>query len=134
MPSEYVSLCANRDAQIACPDSALCVTAEVTGIGDIGVEGPLNFTATTHLKELPGGDGGKVLSLTILQVLDQPTLMTWTVTTANFAGGRLVHLLYGIAICCACLVRGFFGRRGVDYVLLVMGIHVVVFWVGPALQ
>lgn len=62
--------------------------AEVTGKGDIGVEGPLPFTVSTTHRQLPGGTGGKVLALTILKVLEQPRLVTWAVTTAFFDGGR----------------------------------------------
>eukprot|EP00878_Enallax_costatus_P007068 GHUV01007407.1.p1 GENE.GHUV01007407.1~~GHUV01007407.1.p1 ORF type:complete len:480 (+),score=85.04 GHUV01007407.1:927-2366(+) len=60
---------------------------EVTGVGDTGVD-PVSFTVSTTHRPLPGGTGGKTLTLTILKVLKRPTLMTWAVTTAAFANGR----------------------------------------------
>lgn len=63
-----------------------CLDAEVTAKGKTGVEGPLRTTASTGgLKELPGGTGGKVLTLSIIQAHGQPKLVLWASTTANFS-------------------------------------------------
>eukprot|EP00878_Enallax_costatus_P007844 GHUV01008209.1.p1 GENE.GHUV01008209.1~~GHUV01008209.1.p1 ORF type:complete len:884 (+),score=200.25 GHUV01008209.1:802-3453(+) len=61
---------------------------EITGKGEIGVDGPLPFTASTAHWTLPGGGRSKVLSLKLLRVLDKPTLLIWAVTKADFADSR----------------------------------------------
>jgi hypothetical protein len=49
------------------------------------VDTPLGTTVSTGgLSKLPGGSGGKVLSLSILQLHGRPKLVMWALTTANF--------------------------------------------------
>lgn len=63
-----------------------CFDAEVTGEGDTGIQRDLQTTVSLGgLKELPGGNGGKVLTLNILPLYGEPKLVMWASTTANFS-------------------------------------------------
>eukprot|EP00879_Flechtneria_rotunda_P012921 GHRR01013494.1.p1 GENE.GHRR01013494.1~~GHRR01013494.1.p1 ORF type:complete len:1269 (+),score=413.90 GHRR01013494.1:1918-5724(+) len=53
--------------------------------GDADADGPLSWMASTTLKQLVGGTGGKVLALSLLHIHGKPNMVTWTRTNASFA-------------------------------------------------
>eukprot|EP00879_Flechtneria_rotunda_P026977 GHRR01028830.1.p1 GENE.GHRR01028830.1~~GHRR01028830.1.p1 ORF type:complete len:187 (+),score=27.57 GHRR01028830.1:540-1100(+) len=70
--------------------------------GDADADGPLSWMASTTLKQLVGGTGGKVLALSLLHIHGKPNMVTWTRTNASFAQrrGNSPIIIFTVVQCC----------------------------------
>lgn len=66
------------------PSSTTAAAAAAAVITDKGKENGLPVTVSTKLPKQPGGSGGKVLAINVLQVGGRPVLVLLSSTSARF--------------------------------------------------